>query len=122
MSIEITSSPLDAKLNPPSGSTAQIVRQRITDVLAEARSARLVLVRAPAGFGKTTAMQQYRNLLDEQQIRTVWITLDRGDNDITRFMHCLAYALRPIIGSSSRGKKELNSLLNLVGIRKKLWV
>ena len=52
--------------------------------MAEAGAARLVLVRAPAGFGKTTAMVQVRDQLEEKGVATAWLTLDRADNDVPR--------------------------------------
>ncbi|HJV88430.1 MAG TPA: LuxR C-terminal-related transcriptional regulator [Noviherbaspirillum sp.] len=56
-------------------------------------SVKLILVRAPAGFGKTTAMVQCRALLEENQVDTAWMTLDSGDNDASRFLACLSAAL-----------------------------
>lgn len=56
---------------------------------------KLVLVRAPAGFGKTTAMIQTRSRLDQINIHTVWITLDGGHNDVPRFMNSLRVAVAP---------------------------
>ncbi|MDM0043777.1 LuxR C-terminal-related transcriptional regulator [Variovorax dokdonensis] len=55
---------------------------------------KLVLVRAPAGFGKTTAMSQIRDGMDAQGIATAWLTLDRADNDVSRFLSGLAEAIR----------------------------
>ena len=69
--------------------------------MCEARSARLVLIRAPTGFGKTTVMLQCRNRLEELQVQTAWLTVDRADNDASRFLFCLGEALREIAPDES---------------------
>lgn len=79
---------LEAKLHPPSVAPSQVPRAAISDAIA-GTSARLVLVRAPAGFGKTTAMAQARQRLDDGGTTTAWLTLDRADNDMSRFVNCL---------------------------------
>ena len=48
-------SALSSKFNLPGTSSAFVPRQAITDRIERAASARVVLVRAPAGFGKTSA-------------------------------------------------------------------
>ncbi|HEX9157869.1 MAG TPA: hypothetical protein VF827_07590, partial [Syntrophales bacterium] len=48
--------------------------------------AKLVLVQAPAGFGKTTVMLQWIAALQGQDKATAWLTLDEGDNDAGRFL------------------------------------
>jgi LuxR family transcriptional regulator, maltose regulon positive regulatory protein len=88
---------LDAKLNPPAPGPAQLPRQHLLDAFAGDPSRRLVLVRAPAGFGKTSAMLQYRTLLERRGCRTAWLTLDPADNDIRRFLQCLTRAVDAIL-------------------------
>ncbi|KAI3599632.1 Regulatory protein, LuxR [Cupriavidus necator H850] len=46
----------------------------------------MILVRAAAGFGKTTLMQQYAESCAAQQHATVWLRLDAGDNDLERLL------------------------------------
>jgi LuxR family maltose regulon positive regulatory protein len=81
------------KLRPPSASPTQVIRRDIVDVVCAERAARVVLIRAPAGFGKTTTMVQCRDRLQNQGVRTAWLTLDRSDNDASRFLSCLTAAL-----------------------------
>lgn len=95
---------LQGKTSPPLGGAAQVPRAKLMSSLIEgAGGARLILVRAPAGFGKTTAMQQYRSILEQRKVRTSWLTLDRADNDAGRFHRCLAMAVRPLL--ARRGKE-----------------
>lgn len=77
---------LASKLNPLGASALQVLRTAACERIMQATAAKLVLVRAPAGFGKTTAMLQARAGLEEQGIATAWLTLDRADNDVSRFL------------------------------------
>ena len=98
---------LSAKLNPPTTPVSQVVRTGIRDTVCNAQSARLVLVRAPAGFGKTTTMMQCRALLEERGVDTSWLTLDGSDNDSTRFLDCLAESVAGLSGQDvPRGRTE----------------
>ena len=83
---------LETKLSPPAFAATQVLRTAIREAVAAA-TVKLVLVRAPAGFGKTTAMAQIRERMDAQGIATAWLTLDRADNDVSRFLGCLAEAV-----------------------------
>ena len=84
---------LETKLNPPVFMATQVLRTAIREEIAGS-AVKLVLVRAPAGFGKTTAMAQIREGMDAQGIATAWLTLDRADNDVSRFLNCLAEAVQ----------------------------
>lgn len=92
---------LHAKLNPPSGTASQVERAAIRAQVAGASSARLVLVRAPAGFGKTTAMLQMRRQMEDHGAATAWLTLDHADNDVSRFLSCLEAAVSHIVSGDS---------------------
>ncbi|MBN9426085.1 MAG: helix-turn-helix transcriptional regulator [Burkholderiales bacterium] len=87
------SAALRRKLNPPAVPAARVRREAIGTLVAASRAARLVLVRAPAGFGKTTALAQCRDDLQAQGVRTAWLTLDAADNDPSRFLQGLGEAL-----------------------------
>lgn len=84
---------LETKLSPPAFVATQVQRTAIRDEIAAA-AVKLVLVRAPAGFGKTTAMAQIRERMEAQSVATAWLTLDRADNDVSRFLNCLAEAVQ----------------------------
>lgn len=83
---------LETKLNPPAFVATQVPRTAIGEAIDAAAAVKLVLVRAPAGFGKTTTMAQIRERMDAQGTATAWLTLDRADNDVSRFLNCLAEA------------------------------
>ncbi|MBC7729379.1 MAG: hypothetical protein H7242_17570, partial [Microbacteriaceae bacterium] len=96
-----------SKLSPPSVTAVQVPRAAVCQRIAQAGAVKLVLVRAPAGFGKTTAMVQVRTPLAAQGIDTAWLTLERTDNDVPRFLACLRQALAPIIGDPPAGDAPL---------------
>ncbi|KQP45492.1 LuxR C-terminal-related transcriptional regulator [Pseudorhodoferax sp. Leaf274] len=88
---------LAAKLQPPSRQSFEVPRTVVCDQIFDAAAARLILLRAPAGFGKTTAMQQVRQRFADSGVPTAWLTLDSADNDVGRFLSVLAAALDPLV-------------------------
>lgn len=65
--------------------------------LARAADARLVLVQAPAGFGKTTLLVQLAaSLAAAPGAELVWVSLDAEDNDANRLFAALFGALAPL--------------------------
>ncbi len=77
---------------PPIRST-QIARSRLIDLINAGFDRALILVSAPAGYGKTTLVSSW---LKETQIPSAWLSLDGGDNDPIRFLQYLLAALAPI--------------------------
>lgn len=93
---------LDAKFLPPAGQSIQVLRQALCEAVRRA-SGQLVLVSAPAGFGKSTAMAQARERLEADGVPTVWLTLDRADNDVSRFLSGLSEAVNRLGLDGGRG-------------------
>jgi len=82
----------ETKFQAPVPVALQVLRERLCDAICNS-AGQLVLVRAPAGFGKTTAMVQARERLEREGVATVWLTLDRADNDASRFLSGLDEAV-----------------------------
>lgn len=85
-----------SKLSPRRGVAQALARPRLLDLLQRQEAVKLVLVRAPAGFGKTTFM---RELFEDRQARgisTAWLTLDDADNDAWRFIAYMVAAFQAI--------------------------
>jgi LuxR family maltose regulon positive regulatory protein len=80
---------------PPIRST-QIARPRLADLIKAGLERSLILVSAPAGYGKTTLVS---NWLKETKIPSAWLSLDGGDNDPIRFLQYLVAALQSIAPS-----------------------
>lgn len=89
---------LDTKFHVPEPSRDLVARPRLWQRLesAERGSARLLLVSAPAGFGKTTVLSQWlASTSGAGQARVVaWVSLDAADNDVRRFLGHLITAVR----------------------------
>ncbi|MEJ7687230.1 MAG: hypothetical protein WKG52_09710 [Variovorax sp.] len=79
------------KIQPPRLRADRIVRavleRRLGAAIAERR---LVLLVAPAGYGKTAALSRQLQLLPPG-CATAWLTADE-DDDLPRFLLCLAEA------------------------------
>ena len=112
--------PLSGKFNPPPATATQVPRDAVGARIRAAGPVRLVLVRAPAGFGKTTAMAQARDRLAAEGIATAWLTLERTDNDLSRFLRCLQQAVAQITPDTHAGTAPAGVLAvlgNLLGQR-----
>lgn len=92
---------LSAKLAAPLSTGDAIERADLSQRVLAAPSARVVLLRAPAGFGKTTLMLEVRRRLEASAIPTAWLTLDPADNDVGRFLYAIQAALTPLISGLS---------------------
>jgi LuxR family maltose regulon positive regulatory protein len=60
-------------------------REKILQRIASHGHVHLLVLQAPAGHGKSTALQQIKEVADEQGHLTGWLTFDAGDNDPRRF-------------------------------------
>ncbi len=83
--------PIETKLHPPGVRGEWVERSRLIDELTHT-TAKLVLVDAPAGFGKTTLVAQWRSSLAEKR-SFAWVSLDRGDGDPGRLWSYIVSAL-----------------------------
>lgn len=101
---------LSAKLHPPALQPHQVLREQVRQRIVAAGGVKLVLVRAPAGFGKTTAMVQTREALAAAGIDTAWLTLDRADNDVPRFLRGLHHALAQMVVDAPASEAPLDVL------------
>ena len=84
---------LRTKLFAPRPGPAVIPRERLNRRLDEALGRRLVLVSAPAGFGKTTAVARW---LDERGQPAAWLSVEEGDQDPIRFWAHVVAALNEL--------------------------
>src|SRR5512139_72705 len=99
---------LATKLYIPPPRSKVVLRSRLLERLNEGmqRAPSVVLISAPAGFGKTTLVSEWINqkaeggrMKDEASVpafqpsalslhpfKVAWLSLDEGDNDLTRFL------------------------------------
>ena len=84
---------LGTKLHVPRPRRELVVRTRLTDRLpTDGTWPRLVLVAAPAGFGKTTLLAQW--LAARPAAAVAWLSLDARDGDLRRFLTHLVASVR----------------------------
>jgi LuxR family maltose regulon positive regulatory protein len=81
---------LATKLHVPQPRPGFLPRPRLLERLDEAPAAELVLVCAPAGFGKTALLSDWARSVRRP---VAWLSLDQGDNDPARFWRHVAAAL-----------------------------
>ena len=85
---------LEAKLQPPPARADWVERRRLLTLLDQAVERPMVLVAAPAGFGKTTLVTQW--LAGDRTRQAAWVSLDRRDNDPVRLWTHVAMALERV--------------------------
>ena len=88
-----------SKLAVPVAPRSQLARGGIVRAMLDADPARLVLLRAAAGFGKTSVLQQYHAAARAEGRTVLWLTLDEGDNDLGRLLAHLEAGIDPQPGA-----------------------
>src|SRR3546814_19985239 len=85
---------ISAKLDPPRWMDDQIRRESLLGRLQGVLNYRLTLVHAPAGYGKTSLLSQWRDSLDTAAVRVASLPLARDDRELQRFVNYLLLALQ----------------------------
>jgi LuxR family maltose regulon positive regulatory protein len=118
---------LSTKLFVPPRRPRSVARARLIERLDEGRAAgrKLTLISAPVGFGKTTLLSEWLDdiaRLDDAD-RVAWVSLDQGDNDLSRFLDYLGVALKlpptvtATVTATATGSPEsiLTAIINKIG-------
>ena len=90
---------LETKFYVPRPRRGLVPRPRLSERLDRGTASKLMLVSAPAGFGKTTLLTEWLAAgpaapADERL--AAWLSLDRGDNDPASFWAYVIAALRTV--------------------------
>jgi LuxR family transcriptional regulator, maltose regulon positive regulatory protein len=91
--------PLETKFYVPRPQRSLVPRPRLREQLDRDVASKLVLVSAPAGFGKTTLLTEWlaaRPTAPADERLAAWLSLDRGDNDPASFWTYVIAALRTV--------------------------
>jgi len=109
---------LSTKLFAPSIRPDHVNRHRLITQINTGLDKALILISAPAGYGKSTLVCSW---LHETNIPNTWISLDDGDNDPIHFLQYLLTALQKVVPtiqaemlSTLRGPTSFVSLLNTI--------
>jgi LuxR family maltose regulon positive regulatory protein len=108
-----------AKTTPPTLPGSQIPRNDLQERVCRAAGdkanekarEKVVLIQAPAGFGKTTLMLQVMAGLRAQGTTTSWLTVDAADNDVGRFLSFLAAAFDGLLSDSAAGNEPKHDVV-----------
>jgi ATP/maltotriose-dependent transcriptional regulator MalT len=99
---------LETKLYLPRPRDGAVRRPRLSERLERGSAAKLVLVSAPAGFGKTMLLAEWlatRPAGPTEGRAAAWLSLDRGDNSPATFWTYVIAALRTV--APEVGAREL---------------
>ena len=94
-----------AKLRPPTTGLALTPRREFCRRVLDS-CANLVMVSAPAGYGKSTAMSLLaRQMIDDGQ-KVAWLTVDSADNDIASFANYLWRSLTAVLPDHAKSTDQ----------------
>jgi LuxR family maltose regulon positive regulatory protein len=101
---------LETKLYIPQPPRGLVLRPRLSERLDRGAASKLVLVSAPAGFGKTTLLTEWLAAGPAGpggERLAAWLSLDRGDNDPASFWAYVIAALRTVASEVGEGALAL---------------
>ncbi len=82
-----------AKLDAPRQLVQLIERPELLTLLDGILGHRVGFVVAPAGFGKTTLLSQWRDKLVADGVKVAWLTIDEGDAEPHQFLSYVIFSL-----------------------------
>jgi LuxR family maltose regulon positive regulatory protein len=100
----VETSLLTTKLNIPPARHQLVSRHQLYERLQDGLNYGLILVSAPAGFGKTTLVSEWVRQ-NQKEISAAWLSLDEGDNDPVRFWDYFIASIKTLrsdFGESTR--------------------
>src|SRR5215472_3449916 len=94
-----------SKLHPPAPRRSTVGRKELLARLAEENSAKLILVVAPAGWGKTSLLGEWCSACDTE--RMAWLSVDQGNNDPVCFWAHVIAALNKVSPEINADARQL---------------
>ena len=88
---------LETKLFVPKPRRRPVTRRRLSDRLGDGLEAKLTLLSAPPGFGKTTLLAEWIAQSPIARDATAWLSLDQGDSQPTTFWTYVISALQTVV-------------------------
>jgi LuxR family maltose regulon positive regulatory protein len=96
-----------------------VARPRLLAILSELPAKRLSVIKAPAGFGKTSLAATWAEKLEQSGVGVAWLTIDSDDDEATRFLFYVSQALHhacPNVGAGAIGLILENNLIDPTAI------
>lgn len=84
---------LQGRLSPPAFRVALLERPALARLQNEGLAHKAVLVAAPAGYGKTALLSQWRAVLQAHAVPSAWISLTGSDSDPARLLTYITMSL-----------------------------
>src|SRR3954452_2911818 len=97
---------VQSKLFMPPARPGAVARPRLSDGLT-GDGGRLILVSAPAGFGKTTLVRDWLAAPNASAGASAWVSLDEGDHDATTFWSYVTASLERAVPGAGAGALAL---------------
>jgi LuxR family transcriptional regulator, maltose regulon positive regulatory protein len=91
-----------------------VPRPRLVAILSELPAKRLAVIKAPAGFGKSSLAAAWTEKLEQGGNCVGWLTIDSDDDEATRFLFYVSQALHHACPDVGAGAIELILENNLV--------
>jgi LuxR family maltose regulon positive regulatory protein len=111
------------KLFAPPNRLGAIQRDAILrKIFVDQVHARVILVQAPAGHGKTTLLAQAKSFSEESKVRTGWLTIDEADNDPHRFFVHLQAVISSILQTQISAAHSEEQLYQEARWHRKDWL
>src|SRR5229473_6761747 len=92
-----------------------VARPRLVAILSELPAKRLAVIKAPAGFGKSSLAAACAEKLEQSGNCVGWLTIDSDDDEATRFLFYVSQALHqacPDVGAGAIGLILENNLID----------
>lgn len=105
------------KTVPPAVRKFAVPRPELMRFLDDAAARRLILFKAPAGYGKTTIAAELCQRLRDAGLLVAWLSLDIDDNEPGAFAYHLARSLESAAPTLSRDALELLQASSLIPAR-----
>ncbi|SIO27700.1 LuxR family transcriptional regulator, maltose regulon positive regulatory protein [Bradyrhizobium erythrophlei] len=96
-----------------------VARPRLLSILSELPAKRLGVIKAPAGFGKSSLAAAWAEKLEQGGNCVGWLTIDSDDDEATRFLFYVSQALHhacPDVGAAAIGLILENNLIDPTAI------
>jgi LuxR family transcriptional regulator, maltose regulon positive regulatory protein len=96
-----------------------VARPRLLAILSELPAKRLGVIKAPAGFGKSSLAAAWAEKLEQSSNCVGWLTIDSDDDEATRFLFYVSQALHhacPDVGADAIGLILENNLIDPTAI------
>ena len=97
------------KLYVPQRRRGLVARPRLQERLRVDADVRLVLVSAPAGFGKTTLLAEWFYESSTDRTGVAWVSLDPSDSEPSMFWSCVVAALGRVVSAGSPVRELLDT-------------